>query len=749
MFSHALVLKKSFGLLSAIFMTSAVFLFVASQWLTWSISLRFAFFLSLVILSGIYLSLRIKQGLLDLHTSLAAIIHFLSMGIFMVIHGQSFISGAGSEELFCIWALLQMPWIFILKSPLCAFMTYICGGAGVFLLTYNYFDFFYLQVSSSALPSIVYSFIFMLIAQIFFQEQKLGQALAILCRFLAISMAATAISIDSFIFEKFAAPIFWIMVIFAFLAMPVLFKKYHIKVQASANICAVIGSLIILNFAFLFSLQYFISVFLLLFINILALGLINKIVPLNTHGALILFAKLGASFFILLNLLYFIFLYTNGNFLISGITLLILSFAFGLWLLYKHQDSLLLSMIGAIFGTLGASIIFFYNQDVDIKSNLFCISLSLFLLTCVYRLKLLFFIALVLLHLFCFEIKFYLDIQFIFLLLVAFLLKLPKFKFNKILSFVFFPLVWSSFLINCFDSEFFTKVNFESFLIVKILLISSLAFFIYHDNPYYKRFLVAILFAFQVYIWPESACISIILLSQGSFSEKGRKNLQISAIVMAVSLYFATIYVLDDADVLITMSKKSGLTSLILITIYCLLSSQKWDRTKFNYTFAGGAVSKSFCGALALLIITISLFSFNFYKDNKILNSGVLVYAKLEVVDPIDILMGYYMVLAYDFDNENTMRNDGKYHTLYLKKLDQKGYLLSAEKQDLRVLFPQDSFNHEKAKLPRRFYFSQDKSKYYQDKNFAVLKCNQEIISNNLKIGGQEKKAKCLVVDLK
>lgn len=120
---------------------AGLLLIVASQWIGWSAPVRLVFFGALVLFSGCLLLRRLAgspdqpggdlflekgAGRWDVPDSLG-LVFVLSVGLFLIVHGQTFVSGAGAETLFVVWALLTLPWALLLRRPLTGLLVWALG----------------------------------------------------------------------------------------------------------------------------------------------------------------------------------------------------------------------------------------------------------------------------------------------------------------------------------------------------------------------------------------------------------------------------------------------------------------------------------------------------------------------------------------------------------------------------------------------------------------------------------------------
>lgn len=119
-----------------------VLLLVAAQWVNWGPLLRFGVFGGLVLVTGAVLvrTLRLgdvggaaRDGSQALLVDGLGLAHAVSLGLFLVIHGQTFQSGAGSETLLLVWTLLVLPWAVLLRGPLTMLLTWALGLTAAFL----------------------------------------------------------------------------------------------------------------------------------------------------------------------------------------------------------------------------------------------------------------------------------------------------------------------------------------------------------------------------------------------------------------------------------------------------------------------------------------------------------------------------------------------------------------------------------------------------------------------------------------
>lgn len=110
-------------------------LLIDSQWVGWGPAARFGAFGAAVLASGGFLVRglsRRREHASGLTLDVLGLLHAATIGVFLVVHGQTFQSGAGSETLLLIWTLLTLPWAVLLREPLTLLLTWVLGlTAGV------------------------------------------------------------------------------------------------------------------------------------------------------------------------------------------------------------------------------------------------------------------------------------------------------------------------------------------------------------------------------------------------------------------------------------------------------------------------------------------------------------------------------------------------------------------------------------------------------------------------------------------
>lgn len=110
-------------------------LLIDSQWVGWGPAARFGVFGAAVLASGGFLVWglsRRREHASGLTLDVLGLLHAATIGVFLVVHGQTFQSGAGSETLLLIWTLLTLPWAVLLREPMTLLLTWVLGlTAGV------------------------------------------------------------------------------------------------------------------------------------------------------------------------------------------------------------------------------------------------------------------------------------------------------------------------------------------------------------------------------------------------------------------------------------------------------------------------------------------------------------------------------------------------------------------------------------------------------------------------------------------
>lgn len=110
-------------------------LLVDSQWVGWGPAVRFGVFGAAVLATGgllVRALARRAERSSGLTLDVLGLLHAAAIGVFLVVHGQTYQSGAGSETLLLIWTLLTLPWAVLLREPLTFLLTWVLGlTAGV------------------------------------------------------------------------------------------------------------------------------------------------------------------------------------------------------------------------------------------------------------------------------------------------------------------------------------------------------------------------------------------------------------------------------------------------------------------------------------------------------------------------------------------------------------------------------------------------------------------------------------------
>lgn len=110
-------------------------LLVDSQWVGWGPAVRFGVFGAAVLATGgllVRALARRAERSSGLTLDVLGLLHAAAIGVFLVVHGQTYQSGAGSETLLLIWTLLMLPWAVLLREPLTLLLTWVLGlTAGV------------------------------------------------------------------------------------------------------------------------------------------------------------------------------------------------------------------------------------------------------------------------------------------------------------------------------------------------------------------------------------------------------------------------------------------------------------------------------------------------------------------------------------------------------------------------------------------------------------------------------------------
>lgn len=112
---------------------TAAALFAAAHWIEWPPMLRTAVFGCAALVSALpLLSLkRLPNG--SLRRDGAALLHGLLLGLFLIVIGQTWQSGAGGEALMLSWSLLLLPWVVAVRGPLVFSLWFAAASTGLAL----------------------------------------------------------------------------------------------------------------------------------------------------------------------------------------------------------------------------------------------------------------------------------------------------------------------------------------------------------------------------------------------------------------------------------------------------------------------------------------------------------------------------------------------------------------------------------------------------------------------------------------
>ena len=97
---------------------------------------RLALFGSAVAVSGfgligsLWTERRLGYKVASARSEWLLILHIITVGLLLVVEGQTFVSGAGSETLFCAWTLLVLPWILWVRRPFALGLIFLLGLTG-------------------------------------------------------------------------------------------------------------------------------------------------------------------------------------------------------------------------------------------------------------------------------------------------------------------------------------------------------------------------------------------------------------------------------------------------------------------------------------------------------------------------------------------------------------------------------------------------------------------------------------------
>lgn len=646
----------------------------------------------------------------------------------MVVEGQTFVSGAGSETLFCAWTLLVLPWILWVRRPFALGLIFLLGLTGTVLLGEALCS---VQPQGSALlPAAVWSFIWLGILRVALpDETPMASGLRLFVRLVTVILTAGLGSFNLFVDRAYD----WTSWVLLAGFLPLAYGR-----TLPTKIIALLGWLAIINQScnvWITSSQWLWPT--IFGLNLLGLGALYALIRRSghgTHGWLITAVKVFVVVPLLISLVSLINLLFNEQ--ISGIVLYGLAIVAGMTSLTRREAlhpfvrlvALLIGFVGVFFidtallseGYKEEALTGLYPFLAEVITVL-CLILAL-----LYRSSFALFVTLmVALGLKAADVS--MAILWLLPLTVASLLAVSHDdeRIANVGHGCLMPLLWALFVIH---TELFSVIN-PTILTAPVqtgLMVGlTLLLFMLPDadgRSLLRRGLMGVAFASLVYFWPQAIAPVLGAVAIMRASKSLRPCLLFSVLAMALILYVLRASgAIDQGDLLLRAAWETlGIGVVFLVTALIAKSAS----FKALPTLETHTPVKRACpiGALLWLLIVMNIFGVTHWRDQALLSSGDVMVARLAPVDPRDVLMGDYMALSYKVDIDTMSQDPNDTHTLGLTTRSDGQYELVASQIGQPVTLSSDSFDPRIVKLPRRWFFASGEAKRWENATHAVLR---------------------------